>query len=281
MTMLFGTELAEGLRRHAAAIADWPVFFVCWYPHSGGRWLNRALLGRHPGLAMTEFFSPWLLLSPDDVHGLDRTSQVHKARSLEPLLPEFLAADQATHQALAAGMLSYLAAKRALAEAQAPGCRHGGALPCGTNIALPNLDVIARLLPKARLVQLTRDPVDCFASLKSRRELDGDPRRVATTWSALNDHLHAARAQAFAGRSALVRYEGLVADPEGTLRRLCADLDLPWDECMLAGRDDYRGRNQGVAVRDLVGDDERAILRRLTGPVAKALGYGDDGEARP
>jgi hypothetical protein len=67
-----------------------------------------------------------------------------------------------------------------------------------------------------------------------------------------------------------VRYERLVADPEGELKRLAAALDLPWDPAMLRYHERARARLDEVRTwlrpdgSPLITKEERLANHRLT-----------------
>lgn len=253
--------------------ANWDLVLVCWFPHSGGRWLNRGLFGRHDGVILTEYFTPWLNHSIDAILGLDKTTQVHKSRSLPALRAEFDMVVRSVEAARRAGLAQYFADKRQWAERAAPQRRAMGALPVGSHVGIPDFALLVELLPRLRLVQLIRSPLDCFASLRSRRELDGDPYQAAADWVRLNAALRDFREKDRGRGHALIRYEDLVADTDRTLRRLCADLDLPFAPAMLAGIDEYHGRNRDAAPIAEVTTTEADIVRTLCSVEARHYGY--------
>jgi Sulfotransferase family len=91
---------------------------------------------------------------------------------------------------------------------------------------------IAKALPEARFVHVIRDGRDVVASQarRARRQLPVDvaarrwKRRVISTRNRAKGVDHYAE----------VRYEELVGDTEATLRRVCALVELPFDEAMLS-----------------------------------------------
>lgn len=266
---------AENVSDRENGLADWDLFVIVWYPHSGCRWLNRGLLGRHPAIAMSEFFTPWLNLSTDAILRLDKTAQVHKARSLPELAPEFEIVRHSVEAGRREGLATYFRAKKRQMDERHRGLKHGGALPVGAEVALPDLPLIASLLPGLRIVHLTRHPLGCFASLKSRHELDGNPVEIASSWVGLNAWVReSCAALADRGCYHALRYEDLVETPEATLRRLCAWIGVPFDAAMLAGLDDYHGRKkQGDRGLD-VGDEEARALMSVVRDEASRYGYG-------
>lgn len=257
-----------------AQIANWPLFLVCWYPHSGGRWLNRSLLAAHPGIGFSEFFTPWLNRSVEDILSLDTTSQVHKARSLPNLADEFEMVVRSVQAGRRAGLASYFADKKAHFESRYSGKLAGGALPVGSQVGSPALDMVAELMPKLVLVHLVRHPLDCFLSLKSRRELDGDAAHAATAWVRLNGNLRRGGTSVFAGRYHCLRYEDLKLDPALTLQALCKTLGIAYDAVMISKINTYHGRNRDT-LPEVITADERATVLEVTAPERAHYGYAD------
>lgn len=109
--------------------------------------------------------------------------------------------------------------------------------------------LLSRALPASRLILLVRDPRDVVASAldahkegnwaRKRRarppaERDGEPDIARQAWMRAQNYLWDAQsgAEAFVehpGPKALVRYEDLRADAEGTMRALCTALALEMD----------------------------------------------------
>lgn len=89
--------------------------------------------------------------------------------------------------------------------------------------------------PDAVYVHVVRDPRDVWASHVDAR-FDRTVEQVADAWVT-----YRAKFLRFAERrprrTHLLRYEDLVAEPEATMRALCADTGLPFDKAMLAFQD--------------------------------------------
>jgi len=158
---------------------------------------------------------------------------------------------------------------------------------------------LAQLFPEAHFVQIVRDGRDVVASLLAMDWKDArgaplaitrDPRSAARAWAA---HVRAGR-QAPPQRYHELRYERLVADPEGALRSLFGFLGEAWSEEALAyAREDRsaEGVNETSAGRIALAPDMTAIgrwRRDLSAEARKAvseeagallaeLGYADDG----
>lgn len=88
------------------------------------------------------------------------------------------------------------------------------------------LDAIVRDLGGSPIIFLVRDPRD--SAYSGLRSFNRSLASMATEWNeairALTKHRD---------RVLLVRYERLVAEPEATLRELCAGLGEPWDPALL------------------------------------------------
>jgi hypothetical protein len=127
---------------------------------------------------------------------------------------------------------------------------------------------IARALPEARFVHLIRDGRDVALSQRER-VIDGSPVPMAAAAERWQRRIIAARdgAEEIKGNGyEEIRYEDLVADTEGTLRRICAFIELDFDPAML----DYHERAQDRLAemdRDLDNSDN-GIVRTGTNRLA-------------
>jgi hypothetical protein len=90
---------------------------------------------------------------------------------------------------------------------------------------------IQRALPEARFVHVIRDGRDVVAS-RNRRSRDPLPVDVAARRWKRRVISTRKRAEGIA-HYLEVRYEELVTEPEATLRRVCAHVELPFDAAML------------------------------------------------
>ncbi len=94
---------------------------------------------------------------------------------------------------------------------------------------------IGRTLPESRFIHLIRDGRDVALSQSARAiNEQPPPAQQATRWA---KRIRKSRDQASTLKGARyveARYEDLVRDPEGTLRRICDFIDLPWDAAMLS-----------------------------------------------
>jgi len=158
------------------------------------------------------------------------------------------------------------------------------------------------LFPDSPLVHVIRDGRDVVASLLGIdwRGPDGQPvpftrdaRAAAEYWvaSVRAGRQAAARDPGLAGRYVEVRYERLVADPEGELRRLLAFVGEPWDDAVLRHQDfdrDLAGETSAEQVRRPVNGSavgrwrrdlspgQLEVVRDVAGGLLLELGYGAD-----
>lgn len=156
------------------------------------------------------------------------------------------------------------------------------------------LPFIGELFPDALYVHVVRDGRDVVASFRDRWGWRSAARAANGGWA---DHVRAARALATgptADRYHEIRYETMVADPEGTLRPLFAFLGEAWDPVVLrfdeqehAATERYtrftaqrraEGGETGAIYRSRVGAGGRRLdpalrllLRRSAGDLLRAL----------
>ena len=180
--------------------------------------------------------------------------------------------------------------------------RGGKEVPCDhTPRNVFYIGEILRLYPRARVINLVRDPRDVLLSQKrkwKRRFLGakGIPLREAVrAWinyhplvmsKLWNSSVRAADRFAEHGRVRSLRFEDLLASPEGELRGVCEFLGIPFDQSMLRvpqvgssggpDRPDRKGidRNRAGSWRKGgLSDAELFLCQRLTGPLMRRHGY--------
>lgn len=101
------------------------------------------------------------------------------------------------------------------------------------------IGLIALALPQAKIVHVTRDPVDtclsCYSKLFTRgQDYSYDLAELGRYYRAYNDLMRHWRDVLPEGRILEVRYEDVVGDIESQARRLLAYCALDWDERALA-----------------------------------------------
>lgn len=133
------------------------------------------------------------------------------------------------------------------------------------------LPLIARALPRARIIHLTRDPLDaCFASYKQlfaeaypHSYDQAEMARHFIRYARLMDHWRAASPATFLE----VSYERLVADTETQTRRIIAFLGLSWEDACLR----FHELDAPVATASAVQVREAAHARSI----GRAARYGE------
>lgn len=258
-------------------LSTWSPVLSCWFPHSGGRWLNRELMSRHPDIHGDEYFFPLLLASQDRLFRLDTTNQVHRSRSQKDLEPRFVEVKKAMDDAVSAGIETYLSMKFASFTREAssnPDALSWAALPVGQIVECPRFTEMERVLPSFRMVHLVRDPVACFASLKSRGEMGADPFEAGTKWVSLNAAIrHFFSTGRRRDRYRCIRYEDLRQAPEETVTDMLEWLGKKWSGAQAEGIGQYQGRNRDADPLSAVTDEEVEIIRSLTETERKEYGY--------
>jgi hypothetical protein len=100
---------------------------------------------------------------------------------------------------------------------------------CKSTFMVQHVEALRRLCPGARFLWLFRDPRDVAASSKESVFSTFVPAFTARLWRRQQEAALAAE-----GEDVLrLPYEALVADPEATVRRICAFLDEPFAPAML------------------------------------------------
>lgn len=246
-------------------------FLILWFPHSGCRWLNRSLLSNNKNLVTTEFYIPWLTQNTDSVLQLDRTAQVHKARSIKSMHNDFKIVQQSVEYGRKMGIEKYF--NLILDEySDEPKVIGGPLSPGAPEPLIPDVDLIQSLGYNVKFIHLVRSPVNCFGSMKSRLEMDGDPYTIASLWAAFNCKIR----RSFVDNPEnyfLLKYEDLVANTEVELKKLCSWLDVEFENEMLSGIEEYHGRNRSSDVKNIVDPSELDVIKELAGKEASHYNY--------
>lgn len=241
---------------------------IVWFPHSGCRWLNRSLLGNHSAISNTELFSPFLTQSTDMILNLDRTSQVHKSRSLPELKAEFELVKSSVDHARQEGIRNYFEQKLNATE---PNKVCIGALSPGAPEPLtPDMETIHKAFPEIKIIHLVRNPIDCYLSMKSREEMDGDRFKIGPLWSGFNASIRNFGSQ-HPDNYYLLKYEDLKSSTGEELKKICDWIGLDYEENMLDSAKNYHGKNKNINLRDLLNKDELESLSSLVN--TEALNY--------
>jgi hypothetical protein len=115
-------------------------------------------------------------------------------------------------------------------------------------------DEIFRAFPNARILQIIRDPRDRYASaLKRWKTIRGRAGSGTAIWLT-SVRLGERNCQRYPGQYRIIRYETLAAQPEETLREVCAFIGEEYSPAMLAmeGAENFReeGGNSSYGQRD-------------------------------
>ncbi len=162
---------------------------------------------------------------------------------------------------------------------------------CKSTFALHHVDRLLRHRPDARFLWLVRDPRDVAAS--SRRSVFSPfhPHRTACLWRDQQQLGLALERRLPASCWLRLRYEDLLADPEGSVRSVCHFLGEAFEPGLLgyhrtdaalaaaALSEDWRNAAQPVLqgnagkYRDDLSPEEIRLVETVAGPLMEELGY--------
>ena len=156
--------------------------------------------------------------------------------------------------------------------------------PCHT----ARIPLLLEAFPDARFVHLHRDPWTVFQSTENmersvgdlfqyqRRDSSGLQEFILWRYRHMYDAFLEDREQVPDGRLVEVSYDELIADPEGTLRRIYAALDLPDFASAAPGMQRYLDGIRGYRRNRYapLGAEIRARILREWAPCFAAWGYG-------
>jgi hypothetical protein len=152
-------------------------------------------------------------------------------------------------------------------------------------------DRVLAEMPHARIVHMVRDPRDRYASVRRRNGQDLSRVGAATGRWLVSTRAGRRNQRRYPGRYLIVRYEDLVTQPEVTVRRLCAAIELEYSPLMLslAGVPEQRDEGGNSSFHDLepgtistravgrfrgvVPDSELAFIQLVAGRELEAAGY--------
>jgi hypothetical protein len=107
-----------------------------------------------------------------------------------------------------------------------------------TPVYVYEIDALAQLFEEARFVHLIRDGRDVACSFIGQEKMrPNGPVEAALLWRERVEAGRAAGEWLKSSRYLELRYEDLIADPEGALRPLCDFIDLDYDPAMLTYRE--------------------------------------------
>ena len=132
---------------------------------------------------------------------------------------------------------------------------------------------IQRALTEARFVHVVRDGRDTLAA----RPAEINTGAAIATGQRWNKKVRSVRVQAHLMNHLIeVRYEDLIADPEGTLRRVCEFIELPYDAAMIEPPERSRIENDLGPVgswRERLEPDHLEAFEEIAGKMLDELGY--------
>jgi hypothetical protein len=256
-----------------------PMPFVVGVPRSGTT-LLRLMLDAHPDVAIPAETGFLLTI----------VNRPPSAGPLSPLELHRLVTHAPNWQDVALGEQAYLEALTSLHPySVSDGLRAFYRLYAGkfgkprwgekTPSNLERLQAIAHILPEAHFIHIVRDGRDVALSLREMWFAPGrDMTTLARFWS---ERIRQARREAERNLRYLeIRYEDLIADPERSLRDVCAFVDLAFDPRMLRYHETARQRLDEVQtwVRPdgsaIVTKEQRLYNQRFTSlpPTADRVG---------
>jgi hypothetical protein len=238
-----------------------PYLFIVGCPRSGTTLLRR-MVNAHPEIAITRetHWIPEVLRS----RGVDAEARVTAALPAtlraHPKFATLGVEDDRLERLVANGTPSYASFVAALFDGY--GAEQGKPLVGDkTPGYVREIPLLHDLFPHVRFVHLVRDGRDvCLSALGWERKAEQFRRRfptwdeapVATAAQWWRSHvLHGRRAgrRLPAGLYHELRYEALVADPEGACRRLCEFLDVRFDAAMLRFHEGRTRHEPGLSAK--------------------------------
>jgi len=278
-------------------------FFIVGFQRSGTT-LLRLMLNEHPELGIphdsAELWPTYARLASTAYRGLAAADDVR--RMIDDLLqePRIHAWQTAiAREALLAEPLpsNFSGVMRRFHEvyARAHGKSRWGDKNTGT---LVDLDRLNAEFPRCQIIHLVRDGRDCALSHRSKTYIYGyeNVLRVALEWRDQVTLCHKMGAMLPPERFLEIRYEDLLADPEGVLQRICAFLGVAFSPRMLKYHQhvaDHVPRDRrslwplidrppmasnALKWKSQMSSGDRAIFERTAGELLRQFGY-DTSEA--
>ena len=240
-----------------------PYVFIVGCPRSGTTLLRR-IVDAHPAIAILPVETHWIpklidaqlgvgadgRLTSDFVTALAARRTFSKLEIGEAELAALVSRTDGTYSAVVSAIFDLCAARRGK-------CLAGDKTP-GYVRSMPTLH---ELWPSARFVHLIRDGRDVALSAINWERKQDDFERRFRTWRGdrVTTAAHWWRWHVESGRDAgarldgrlylEVRYEDLVAAPEKACRRVCAFLEVPFDDAMLRFHEGRTRHKPGLSAK--------------------------------
>ena len=148
--------------------------------------------------------------------------------------------------------------------------------------------VLLEMFPDARFLHIVRDPyivfpstVNLWKSFASRHCFEppkglGVEEKVLREFRVIYDRLEEARPLFKPGRFHEVRYEELVKDPVGEMKKVYAALELEGFDAARPRLEEYVRQTDGYETNKyVITEDQRAEVNRLWGDIIRRYGYGE------
>ncbi len=114
--------------------------------------------------------------------------------------------------------------------------------------------------PTARVLHLYRDGRDVALSAIKSGRMPWTWAQMARQWRSQQQACRSAMARAAVRtRTSRLSYEDLVADPAGSLERVCRELGIPFEEAMVQTSDNVRARRESL-MHDMWGNIDKPVL---------------------
>jgi hypothetical protein len=290
-------------------VFDRPCFFVVG-PVRAGTTMLRLLLNSHPEVAVPAetWFFPDVLRearrfgdfgTPEQVDAFARVVAAATAESMRPVREVFQVSPEEIAAAVtAAGARSYAAAFWAFLDLVA---RREGKRLWGEKTPYYSawLTKLGEAYPNGRFIALVRDPRDVAQSLQAiswGREVYPTLTDAGLRWRYAMEGIERAR-PLLGERLKAIRYEELVADPEGNARALCEFLGLRFSPEMLRfhesaghvmppGVDEWHPRVKQPINSSRIGlwrqqftPEDVGMIEFAAGPSMESWGYAPEGRS--
>jgi len=215
------------------ALPVFPFFVGC---ARSGTTLFRAIFTSHPDMAIpdeTRYFSDMVNRRQE----YESFTEFNSERFLRDMFshrssPRWINQDEVRGALASPPAASYSDAVRRiyrLYAGKSGKSRYADKTPLNTLVIGP----LAETFPESRFVHIIRDGRDTALSLMDHRFGQGHIVEAARYWRRRVSWGRAGGRRIGPSRYREVRYEALLADPEGTVRELCEFIDLPFDPVML------------------------------------------------